>query len=763
MFFYFWRPGSALQKSVSGLLRSLLYQLAKAKPEISDLITATKPALNWTERSLLGALQNSLTALQGDRVFLMVDGLDEYEGQYAALLDTILELQNRSCVKICLASRPEIAISAKLEAFPRLQLEDLNHSDISRFVWDKLRQHEDVLTEDLIYALIFRAEGVFLWAALVVESMISGCLEDHDAATLWSRLENTPTELFDLFEHLLSRVDKAHQDSVSLYFFHLDAKHWYQSSRFARSVSLITASLPIGRGIQSSDELVSACTKTTDRIVAQCKGLVEIENQARSFRRLFETTNAFRAVDDLYVHSSVFAAGHQTHEHAEGNPHCTKVCFNKKISLAHRSTYDFLFGPESSGTQSRRPWFVRGLDTHSMARTTLDGLVIRIGNHPFTTISGPPVSSVQVIFDCAMDAITVGRSSGLDQTGYLGQWLDGLRANILPSLPHTEAADYPVGSHALFCNRLSAFWQAAAMNPGYVESRWNDLMREPGTLVICSAIVRDFCDLGCHSPLCSRLLEHLQKTREQSAVTSAVRRRFIEAGDENSSRLVSWDSFSTSKDEDDNEACVLRNLNKASIGAPNPTVYEASALLYEWRVYSNIHLGNEGDMNALQLQFSDRTQTPTSVGSESSTALYRIVCFRKSTKVPRRQPQPFWGFGKPSDCPLEGGLFDLGTESTKRLRGCYAAYPGRKLLDPRFTGSRADFDDCLNLVVKEIEADEGGVLTPEQQLYMLEYVKEAFKEYWNIDSEGCGPSCGLKAWDVDMENALNRSFDDFFD
>ncbi|KAM0691018.1 hypothetical protein Q7P36_009789 [Cladosporium allicinum] len=43
--FYFWRPGTELQKSICVLLRSLLYQLVKAKPAIFDIVISANPAL----------------------------------------------------------------------------------------------------------------------------------------------------------------------------------------------------------------------------------------------------------------------------------------------------------------------------------------------------------------------------------------------------------------------------------------------------------------------------------------------------------------------------------------------------------------------------------------------------------------------------------------------------------------------------------------------------------------------------------------------
>jgi hypothetical protein len=226
--FYFWRPGTELQKSICGLLRSLLYQLVKAKPAIFDLVVSANLALynGWTTMSLLAALRCALPAFHEDRVFLMVDGLDEYEDQHdTGLLELMLDCQHMSHVKTCLASRPETAILAKLKDYPSLRLQDLNAQDIETFVRGKLTPLGRSVNEELTMNVIRRADGVFLWAALVTKSMESGASAGDDPETLQVRLESTPVELDALFEQLLANMDKVHYDTLSLCLFHLDEKN----------------------------------------------------------------------------------------------------------------------------------------------------------------------------------------------------------------------------------------------------------------------------------------------------------------------------------------------------------------------------------------------------------------------------------------------------------------------------------------------------------------------------------------------------------
>jgi hypothetical protein len=332
--FYFWPPGTKMQKSICGLLRSLLYQLANAKPAIFDLVISANPALynGWTTTSLLAALRCSLPAFHEDRVFLMLDGLDEYEDQYAELLEVILDCQHMAHVKICLASRPETAILAKLKGYPSLRLQDLNAQDIKTFVEGKLRPLGDRITNDLIQKVIQRADGVFPWAVLVIKSMESGALAGDDIKTLQVRLNTTPVELDSLFEQLLSNVDDVHYETFSVCLFHLNERIWKRRSTLKRSIGLITATMPASRGIDSGEDFLASCLETSERIVAQCKGLIEVSPRPRYLPGYLSTwTFNFRA-------KKLYPADKQA----------VAMCYEDKIQFAHRTAYDFFLATRAN-------------------------------------------------------------------------------------------------------------------------------------------------------------------------------------------------------------------------------------------------------------------------------------------------------------------------------------------------------------------------------------------------------------------------------
>lgn len=182
-------------------------------------------------------------------------------------------------MKICLASRPENAVSAKLKLVPSMRFQDLNEEDIERFVRRKFSTFEASLSEDLVDDLIDRAEGVSLWAALVVKSMISGVLAGDTAETLKMRLDTTPKELNNLFDQMLSNVDEFHQQSLSTALYHLGM---HSRSGLNTCIGLITASSPDFNSSTCTENFFQETPKTADHLIAQCQGLVEVHAYGNS-------------------------------------------------------------------------------------------------------------------------------------------------------------------------------------------------------------------------------------------------------------------------------------------------------------------------------------------------------------------------------------------------------------------------------------------------------------------------------------------------
>ena len=233
--FFFWSPGSSMQKSSQGLLRSLVYQiLSKNQDSINAITNLEEPARDdfalvpaWTElrliRTLLGAVQHLANQLC---ICLFIDGLDEYSGDQGALVDLIEQLVQYSNVKCCLSSRPYRAFTDAFGSRAMLKLHDLTEPDIRAYVSDKFRTlpraHPPVTLDSsrvsrLKNEIIKKAAGVFLWVDVAVKDQVEGVRNGDSIDLLEERLWLLPDEIEDLYARMLDQIGKIYQKEVATY------------------------------------------------------------------------------------------------------------------------------------------------------------------------------------------------------------------------------------------------------------------------------------------------------------------------------------------------------------------------------------------------------------------------------------------------------------------------------------------------------------------------------------------------------------------
>ncbi len=202
--FFFWKPGSSLQRSLKGLTRALLHSILEQAPE---LIEATFPKTYqkigdpWNAPSAvkfgLGDIQQAFVRLVGmesvyltRRMCFFIDGLDEFDEAneldpedhscYSDLIRIFRDwTRDRPGVKLCVSSRDWKLFEKAFDPWQRIRLQDLTRGDMKTMVYDSLKEHggsfyteadsESELGE-LVEKIVERAEGVFLWVILVLKS-----------------------------------------------------------------------------------------------------------------------------------------------------------------------------------------------------------------------------------------------------------------------------------------------------------------------------------------------------------------------------------------------------------------------------------------------------------------------------------------------------------------------------------------------------------------------------------------------------------------
>lgn len=183
--FYFHGTGSALQKSIEGLLRSLLYQLIQhdSAGVCSSIAARIGPYDDWTREDLDFAVKLALRGFH--HVLFLVDGLDECEDDVcelfafiyglSVLFDFIHDQQTGNTYKICVTNQYGDMVEDVVGRLSDMFLHVLNSEDISTFVGVRLAQwaSENGIPEDHVRTLIEYSEGSFVRAGLLVDRLKS--------------------------------------------------------------------------------------------------------------------------------------------------------------------------------------------------------------------------------------------------------------------------------------------------------------------------------------------------------------------------------------------------------------------------------------------------------------------------------------------------------------------------------------------------------------------------------------------------------------
>ncbi|KAI1110714.1 hypothetical protein F5Y14DRAFT_428124 [Nemania sp. NC0429] len=381
--FFFWRAGSDLQKNIRGLLRSLLYQLCRLKLSISDAVSSrlsSPPGMFpiWTELDLLGHITEAIKAAQSTRFCIFIDGLDEFQDPndgLNSLIDNLNRLQDLGNVKVCVSSRPELALVNRLHGLKQLRLQDLNKDDISKFVHQSFlkRNLSDDDRDRLVEEVVRRAEGVFLWASLVTHSLIRGLQAHDDPDMMQARLDLLPTDMNKLFEQMLSNVDEVHRESLALYVQLMMLKA--EDNRIGIVTGIpIVAMLQLRDPINSYEEFANECERKVIQIESRSAGLLQssveagleqetiINDQPCFNPKLPQKPQQLnrRPCDTNHQHSKILDY------HAQ------------RMEWIHRSAFEFFSGLNEQKPQLLKPSFTR----KELLRRISESLVSYIGAAP---------------------------------------------------------------------------------------------------------------------------------------------------------------------------------------------------------------------------------------------------------------------------------------------------------------------------------------------------------------------------------------------
>jgi hypothetical protein len=235
--FYFWNSGVPMQMSEEGMRRTLLHSALLQAPELwavlfpskmEEFILFADPWLGPIKSAEVDDAFRRLLEGAGTqyRLFIFIDGLDEFGGDHSHLVTFIQGLLSPH-VKTCVSSRPWPVFEDAFQHHPRLRLETITYSDIKHYVTSRFsaspgyseRQLETPAEiQSLIESITQKASGVFLWVQLVTDSLLKGLAAGERLEELQRRLDAVPVDLEDLFWKILTQVENGYRTNMSQLF-----------------------------------------------------------------------------------------------------------------------------------------------------------------------------------------------------------------------------------------------------------------------------------------------------------------------------------------------------------------------------------------------------------------------------------------------------------------------------------------------------------------------------------------------------------------
>ena len=354
--FFFWSGGASMERSIEGLLRSLLWQLLQEFPDLdfdnvlvqSDICSGFRkrplnrlgPIPAWTNRRLIALLQNlTQLILRSCYLCFFIDGLDEYEGDQEDLIDFVGTIVQNTNAKVCLSSRPYRVFDLAFGQSAKLRLQDLTYDDIRKFVNDKLEGAPQAISishenpgrwKQFIDEIVNKAEGVFLWVALAVKDQAHGIKMEDSLDQLSERLEVLPNEVEGIYARMLKQIEKPYRRQASR-FLHVALERNESGSLLDLALvsrvdldHLLCTSDPI-----SQRELISESQLIRNRMPTICAGLLEIhdKDQVEDHEQYFGSDNEGSA---LHLRGQVT----QDEMSALGS--------YSKVDFIHRTAVDFV-------------------------------------------------------------------------------------------------------------------------------------------------------------------------------------------------------------------------------------------------------------------------------------------------------------------------------------------------------------------------------------------------------------------------------------
>ena len=775
--FFFWRSGSPLQRSVPGMLRSLLYQVLMIDIRVIDRLLAEKSirrSPTWEQTELLRTFETVLRLQSKEPICFFIDGLDEHDGDYMSLLDLILQIHVSSNVKICLSSRPEPAFRLRLSSCSSISMQDLNQPDINMLVQQKL-QPLNTISSALTEEVARRAEGIILWAALVCSSLLRGFTMHDDETMLQKRVDETPSGLKDLFSHMFSKIDKVHHEHLKVYCHLLRWASETPHTTHYTSLSLIAKVLQSGT-IGSLDRFIEFCARTEQQVVGQGQGLIEVVRREPMLNSKRGIWSLAQVAEQGILQSRFHTSTEQIFAYS-----------NLHIKWVHRSAHDCIFGDSA---ESIAPWIFL-MDDRELRIKTVKSLQW-LGHHA-PMVGTWETDSLGGFFDTRLGELMqdiIPLTTFDEGHKVVGE----LQEVIISSFPGISRQSCRKELQEIEINELSTpnelyplylFWHGILRSE---RSSYIDQFADKSfAAVICSRLISfNFADNEQHDLFPSRLIDcisrHLHFWPEKTTASTnflynrqfGFRETLHFITDSNGRNIIlnfpCRIMFSWLGSSDLDQAYTIQNLAgiKPQASPPHHSWPRISALLESRNLWRGPQaIGGNRQLVPLQLllpntafiRWWESSHLPEASLPDGPLSSFRVICTNRKERINISQIHQQQLVFK----PVVVAVFDLTVTTTKSLllqESHWAShssvsdhvYSLTESLDMTWFGTEAEYSTGLRSISDDIWANRDNQLDAWQQLYALACVKLWFKCMWRI-----GDNTEVARWQSDAME-LHKSF-----
>lgn len=223
--FFFSASGTKAQRSMNGLMRSLIHATLLQTPDLTQKLFPTQWSLAKGNKSIhvsdrdievaFDCLTNTDHCSGRHKFAFFIDGLDEYEGDPEPMVQQLFQWtrSNPLNIKICVSSRELLIFRERFSHCMKLRIHEITHRDIEAYVNARLADNEDFSARrdqekvlQIATKVVEKADGVFLWVKVVIQGLLEGLLAEDRLEDLEQKVNEIPRELDELYQAVFDKL-----------------------------------------------------------------------------------------------------------------------------------------------------------------------------------------------------------------------------------------------------------------------------------------------------------------------------------------------------------------------------------------------------------------------------------------------------------------------------------------------------------------------------------------------------------------------------